>query len=89
MIQERVKARMESKGVSILGLVETTGLSSRTIRRARSPLIARCTLETLDTIAQALGCRVKDLFAEAGEDTLPHHPATTPEPAKVKRPKGA
>ena len=67
-IRSKVKETMEKQGVTILGLVETTGLSSRTVRNARSPKIRQCRLETLATIAGALGCRVKDLFEE--RDTL-------------------
>jgi len=55
---------MQEKGVTILGLVDATGLSSRTVRNARSEKINQCRLETLATIAMALGVRVKDLFDE-------------------------
>lgn len=63
-IRSRVKEVMGEKGVTILGLSEMTGLSSRTVRNARSPRILQCRLETLATIAAALGVRVKDLFEE-------------------------
>lgn len=55
---------MQKKGVTILALVEATGLSSRTVRNARSERVLQCRLETLATIATALGVRVKDLFEE-------------------------
>ena len=64
MIQSKVKDVMHGKGETILGLVTKTGLAQRTINRARGELISRCTLDTLATIAAALGVRVKDLFDE-------------------------
>ncbi len=67
MIQSKVTDEMKRAEATILGLAASTGLAQRTIMRARGPLIARCTLETLATIAKALGCRVRDLFEEAGE----------------------
>ena len=36
----------------------------QTVNRARGPMIVRCTLETLATIAVALGVKIKDLFDE-------------------------
>jgi DNA-binding Xre family transcriptional regulator len=45
-------------------MAEKTGLALETIMRARGQMIGRCTLDTLATIAGALGCRVKDLFEE-------------------------
>lgn len=65
-IQSKVKERMEAAGFSVRGMASQTGLSTGTLHRVRGALIARCTLETMATIAQALGCRVKDLFEEAG-----------------------
>ncbi len=64
MIQSKVKSVMNEKGETILGLVEKTRLAQRTINRARGEMISRCTLDTLASIAGALGCRVKDLFEE-------------------------
>lgn len=64
MIQSKVKHVMNQKGETILGLVAKTGLAQRTINRARGELISRCTLDTLATIAGALGVKVKDLFGE-------------------------
>lgn len=64
MIQSKVKSVMNEKGETILGLVEKTRLAQRTINRARGEMISRCTLDTLATIAGALGVKVKDLFEE-------------------------
>ena len=64
MISSVVKETMKAKGVTILGLVEATGLSSRTVRAARSERIIHCRIETLATIAAALGVKVKALFEE-------------------------
>lgn len=63
-VRSLVKEVMQEKGVTILALVEATGLSSRTVRNARSERVLQCRLETLLTIANALGVRVKDLFEE-------------------------
>lgn len=63
-IQSNLKELMESKGLTVRGLSETTGLSTRTVMFARGPQILQCRLETLATIAAALGVKVKDLFEE-------------------------
>ena len=64
MIISRVKETMEGQGVTMRELMSRTGLSMQTVNRARGPMIARCTLETLATIAAALGVKVKALFEE-------------------------
>jgi transcriptional regulator with XRE-family HTH domain len=64
MIESRVKAAMEGKGMTVRELSSVTGIAPRTIMRARGPLIARCTLETLASIAGALGVKTKDLYEE-------------------------
>jgi len=65
MVIGKVKEVMDDKGISIRDVATATGLSTCTIHRARGKMIGRCTLDTLATIAQALDCRVKDLFEEA------------------------
>lgn len=55
---------MQQQGVTILALVDMTKMSGRTIKKARTDMIGSCTLNTLQTIARALGCQVKDLFEE-------------------------
>jgi len=64
MIRTNLKNIMQEKGVTIIGLGERTGLSTRTIRHARSDQIMNCRLSTLATIAAALGVRTKDLYEE-------------------------
>ena len=64
MITSRVKEVMEGQGVTMRELVKRTGLSMQTVNRARGDLIGRCTLDTLATMATALGVKVKDLFEE-------------------------
>lgn len=63
-ITSMVAERMKERGATIHGLAAETGLSSQTILRARSEKIRLCRLDTLATIAGALGCRAKDLFEE-------------------------
>lgn len=62
MITSNLREIMAAQGETIQGLSEKTGLATETIKRARSEKISRCTLETLVTIAGALGMKVKDLF---------------------------
>lgn len=64
MIASRVKETMEAQGVTMRELIARTGLSMQTVNRARGPMIARCTLETLASIAGALGVTTKDLYEE-------------------------
>lgn len=65
MIKSNVKEFMEKAGVSVRKGASLTGLSTQTINRARQDeTILGCSLETLQTIAKACGCRVKDLFTE-------------------------
>jgi DNA-binding Xre family transcriptional regulator len=59
---------MEARHVSIVKLMEMTGLANETIQRARRGggpgQLGSCTLLTLETMAKALGVKVKDLFEE-------------------------
>jgi len=64
MISSNVKKKMEEKGITIREMVEKTGLADVTILRSRRDQIVKCRLETLESIANCLGCRVKDLFEE-------------------------
>jgi len=64
MIKGKVKEMMEQKGVTIRQLASMTGLSSGTLHRARGEQFTKCTLDTLATIAEALGVRTKELFEE-------------------------
>jgi DNA-binding Xre family transcriptional regulator len=63
-IRSAIREIMELKGVTVRGLADLTGLSTRTVMFARGPQILQCRLETLVAIATALGVRVKDLFEE-------------------------
>ena len=64
MIKSNVREVMEKAGFSVRKLVAVTGLALGTVDRARGDLVVKCSLETLQTIAKACGCRVKDLFTE-------------------------
>lgn len=60
-----VKDVMEKQGVTLRNLEDATGLTHVTILHARSnERILKCKLQTLVTIAAALGVAVKDLFDE-------------------------
>ena len=64
MVRSNVKKIMKCKNVTIRSLAAESGLSDRTILRARSAQIVQCRLYTLQTIARLLECQVKDLFEE-------------------------
>jgi hypothetical protein len=64
MLKSNVKKIMEEKGITIRSMIEKTGLADVTILRARREQIVQCRLETLERIANCLGCKVKDLFEE-------------------------
>ena len=67
MVRSNVKKIMKRKNVTIRSLAAESGLSDRTILRARSPHIVQCRLYTLHTIARPLECQVKDLFEESAQ----------------------
>jgi len=57
---------MKKKKVTVRGMVESTGLSSATINRARQDEgIAECRLSTLARIGSVLGVNTKKLYDEA------------------------
>lgn len=64
MIESNVKNIMENMHITYAELESVTGLSSQTITRARSRRIREMSLETLETIAHALGVTIKGLFDE-------------------------
>lgn len=64
MITGKVRELMTEKGITIREMAERTGLAAETIKRSRDARIGRCTLDTLATIAGALGVRTKDLYEE-------------------------
>ena len=64
MVTSNVNRIMKRKKMTIRSLAAESGLSDRTILRARSSQIVQCRLYTLQTIARLLECQVKDLFEE-------------------------
>jgi DNA-binding Xre family transcriptional regulator len=64
MITSNLKYVMRQKNVTINKLIEMSGVSNHTIVRARRTSISECTLGTLEKIADALECKVKDLFEQ-------------------------
>jgi len=65
MFTSKIKEAMKNKGITIRDLVAETGLSSKTINKARQDdNIAECRLSTLGRIAQALEVGTKDLYYE-------------------------
>ena len=64
MITSNVKKLMNDNGITIRGMVAISGLSDKTILRARCEDIIECRLYTLQTLAKFLKCNVKDLFDE-------------------------
>jgi len=67
MIVSNVKKMMEDKNVTIRQMMAGTGLSDKTILRARCEQINQCRLYTLESIAVFLECKLKDLFEEQTE----------------------
>jgi DNA-binding Xre family transcriptional regulator len=65
MLTSNVRKIMEEKKTTVRAMMEKTGLSGETIIRARKNQINLCRLNTLETIAGYLGCKVKDLFDES------------------------
>lgn len=77
MVMSNVKKIMKRKKVTIRSLAADSGLSDRTILRARSPQIVQCRLYTLQTIARLLDCHVKDLFEETVSQQRQPEPKNT------------
>lgn len=64
MITSNLKYIMRERKITISRLIELSGVSNHTIVRARRTSISECTLGTLEKIADALNCKVKDLFEQ-------------------------
>ena len=64
VISSKVKELMKSHDTTIFELAERAKVASKTVERARGPLIRECRLSTLEAIAGALGVKGKDLFEE-------------------------
>ena len=73
MFTSNVKAFMKKKKITVRDMVESTGLSSATINRARQDEgISECRLSTLGRIGTALGVRTKRLYDEGeGQEAGP------------------
>ena len=67
MITSNLKYIMRMKKITINKLIELSGVSNHTIVRARRTSISECSLDTLEKIADALDCKVKDLFEQEKE----------------------
>ena len=65
MITSNIRKMMEEKGITIRDMVAKTGISDKTILRARCSRINECRLYTLEAMAEFLECKVKDLFEES------------------------
>ncbi len=62
-MKSRLEQVMKDKGVTIRELEKLSGVTTVTIVRARKDgLIGRCSLDTIQKLATALGCSVYDLF---------------------------
>lgn len=70
MFTSKVKEAMKSRNTTIRDLVAETGLSSKTVNKARQDEgISECRLSTLGRIADALSVGTKDLYDEVdGQD---------------------
>lgn len=69
MITSNVKCLMRQEGITINKLAELSNLSPDTIARIRrTKKIGECKLNTLEKIAKAISCKVKDLFEEERDD---------------------
>lgn len=64
MITSNVKKLMDDRGITIRAMVALSGLSDKTLLRARNEHIVECRLYTLQTLAKCLDCPVKKLFDE-------------------------
>ena len=65
MFTSNVKELMKKKKITIRDMIGSTGLSSKTINKARqNEGIAECRLSTLARIGSALGVKTKRLYDE-------------------------
>ena len=69
MFKSNIRMIMEEKKITMREMTALTGLSSRTLTKARSDAeISECRLSTLARIAAALGVKTKRLFEEVAEN---------------------
>ena len=72
MFTSKVRDAMKAKDITIRDLVAETGLSSKTVNKARQDDgIAECRLSTLGRIAEALEVGTKELYDEVDEGCEP------------------
>ena len=65
IISSNVKYIMRKEGVTLREITERAKISESTLLKIRkSSTIGECKLNTLKKVAQALGCKLKDLFEE-------------------------
>ena len=64
MFSSNIRELMKKKSMTMERLSAETGLSTRTIDRARGKLISECKLSTLAKIGAALGVKTKRLYDE-------------------------
>ena len=70
MFSSNIKKIMKEKKLTIRQLESATGMSTRTLNKARSDEgILECRLSTLIRIAEALGVDVKEIFERKKEET--------------------
>lgn len=67
MISSNVKRLMAAKGLTNQTLAARAHISADTVARTKSERIRECSLDTLISIAQALGVQTKDLYCESLE----------------------
>ena len=65
MISSNVKRLMAAKGLTNQTLAARARISADTVARTKSERIRECSLDTLISIAQALGVQIKDLYCES------------------------
>ena len=64
MITSNVKYIMKTKEITIHKLMKLAKVSDHSVLKARTTKINSCSMKTLEKIAKALKCKVKELFEE-------------------------
>lgn len=65
MLRSRIDDILWEKRLKPAEFVRQSGMPRKTLLRARKDeTLPACTLKTLETIAEALGVKIKDLFEE-------------------------